>query len=148
MVVSERTLIVRWVLDTDVVLSALLWRGTPYRLLTAIRRQPERLQLFSSEALLAELADVLCRPHLAQPLAVIGRSPAQVVADYATAVELVVPTDVPRVSPDPDDDQILACALTARADLIVSGDDDLLSLGDYEGIPIQTAAQALERIEV
>jgi len=98
--------------------------------------------------LLAELAEVLRRPHLAEPLAAIGQPLAQVIADYVAAVELVVPTDVPRVSRDPDDDQILACALTAQANLIVSGDDDLLSLDDYEGIPILPAAQALKRIQV
>jgi len=47
----------RIVLDTNVVMSALLWRGTPYRLLAAIRQRPSA-QLFSSTALLEELADV------------------------------------------------------------------------------------------
>lgn len=47
---------------------------------------------------------------------------------------------------DPDDDHVIACALTARADAIVSGDRDLLDLGQYQGIAILTTAQALERI--
>jgi len=72
---------VRLVLNTNVVLSALLWRGTPHQLLAAIRREPERLRLFSSEALLTELAEVLHRPYLAEPLAAIGRPLAQVIAD-------------------------------------------------------------------
>lgn len=38
---------------------------------------------------------------------------------------------------------MLACALTAQADAIVSGDDDLLTLKAYQGIPILTAVQAL-----
>lgn len=91
---------------------------------------------------------MLRRPHLAEPLAAIGQPLAQVIADYTAAVEIVVPTEVPHIARDPDDDQILACALTARANLIVSGDDDLLSLGDYEGIPILPPAQALKRIQV
>lgn len=136
----------RLVLDTNVALSALVWRGTPYRLLSAIRVQPETIQLFSSEALLVELAEVLNRPHLAKPLAAIGRSAAIVLADYAAAVEIVVPAFVPKVARDPDDDQVLACALAAQADALVSGDDDLLSLGRFQGIPILTAAGAVERI--
>jgi uncharacterized protein len=52
---------VRLVLDTNVVMSALLWRGKPYQLLEAIR-QRSNLQLYSSGALLEELADVLTRP--------------------------------------------------------------------------------------
>lgn len=51
------------------------------------------------------------------------------------------------VSRDPDDDAVLACALAAKADLIVSGDQDLLVLQAFEGIPIVTAAQALERLK-
>ncbi len=50
------------------------------------------------------------------------------------------------VSRDPDDDAVLACALAAKADLIVSGDQDLLVLQAFEGIPIVTIAQALERL--
>lgn len=61
---------------------------------------------------------------------------------------VVVPASVPRVVPtDADDDQVLAAALAATADLIASGDRrDLLPLGSYEGIPIVTAAQALQRL--
>ena len=53
-----------------------------------------------------------------------------------------------RVSRDPDDDAVLACALAAGADLVVSGDDDLLVLKQYQGIPILAARQALERLAV
>ena len=117
----------RIVLDTNVVLSALLWRGTPYRLLEAIRQQ-QHVQLVSSAALVAELAEVL--------------------ADYLEAVELVEPTSVPRVVPtDPDDDHVIAAAVTAHASLIVSGDSDLLSMERYQGIPIVAAAKALQVIE-
>jgi putative PIN family toxin of toxin-antitoxin system len=138
---------VRLVLDTNVAVSALLWRGTPYRLLEEIRRRAETIHLFSSEALLLELAEVLNRPHLAKPLAAIGRSAADVLADYAAAVEIVVPARIPKVARDPDDDQVLACALAAQADAIVSGDADLLDLKSFQGIAIVTAAQAVERIK-
>ena len=46
----------------------------------------------------------------------------------------------------PDDDHVLACALAAQADLIVSGDSDLLNLKRYQGIEIVTAAAALARV--
>lgn len=68
-------------------------------------------------------------------------------ADYLEAIELVEPIEWPRVVRDPDDDHVLACALTARADLIVTGDNDLLDLHAYQNIPIITAAEALRRIE-
>lgn len=46
---------------------------------------------------------------------------------------------------DPDDDAVLACAKAAQVDWIVSGDQDLLVLQRFEGIPIVTAAHALEQ---
>lgn len=137
---------VRIVLDTNVVLSALLWRGTPYRLLDAIRQRGE-VRLFTSPALLDELADVLTRPSATKRLAVIGRTAREVLADYVDAVEVVDPERVPRVVPDDaDDDQVIAAALAAGADWIVSGDTDLLSMGNHQGIPIITATQAEQRI--
>ena len=59
---------------------------------------------------------------------------------------LLLPITPQQVSRDPDDDVLLACAVAARADLIVSGDDDVLALKQYRGIPIITPAQALRRI--
>jgi predicted nucleic acid-binding protein len=47
---------------------------------------------------------------------------------------------------DPDDDQVLALALAAKVDLVISGDDDLLSMKSFEGIPILTPAEAVARI--
>ena len=77
----------RIVLDTNVVISALLWRGTPYRLLSTIRDVGD--PLYASTALLEELADVLARPFAAQRLALIQRTAASVLADYIEVVELV-----------------------------------------------------------
>jgi putative PIN family toxin of toxin-antitoxin system len=137
---------VRWVLDTNVVVSGLLWQGTSYHLLVAIRQQPN-IQVYSSPALLEELADVLSRPFSAKRLGMIGQSVRGVLADFVEVVELVEPVDVPRVVLcDPDDDHVLAAASTARADCIVSGDSDLLTLGRYQGISILTVVQALQRI--
>ncbi len=115
----------RLVLDTNVVISALLWRGTPYRLLEAIR-QHDGLQLYSSPVLLEELTDVITRPALTRRLTTIGKTTREVLADYLEAIELVEPVDVPTVARDPDDDHVLACALAAAAELIVSGDPDLV----------------------
>jgi predicted nucleic acid-binding protein len=48
---------------------------------------------------------------------------------------------------DPDDDAVLALALAAQADLIVSGDEDLLALRHYQDIPILNPAQAVAQID-
>jgi putative PIN family toxin of toxin-antitoxin system len=134
---------VRIVLDTNVVLSALLWRGTPYRLFEAAR-QREEVELFTSTALLEELAEVLLRPAPAKRLGLIGRTARQVLADYVDVADLVTPLAVPSViAADPDDDHVIAAAVAAAADLIVSGDRHLLTLGTHQGIRIVTPAEAL-----
>jgi putative PIN family toxin of toxin-antitoxin system len=137
---------VRIVLDTNVVLSGLLWGGTPYRLLEAIRQHPG-IRLYTSPPLLEELAEVLMRPSPTKRMALIGKTAQSVMADYIQIVEYVEPIDTPAVvTRDPDDDHVLAAAVAAQADAIVSGDDDLLSLGAHQGIPILTAAKALAQI--
>ncbi|MFL6606200.1 MAG: putative toxin-antitoxin system toxin component, PIN family [Steroidobacteraceae bacterium] len=114
----------RLVLDTNVVMSGLLWRGKPYELLQAIRHQHPRLQIYSSPVLLDELTEVISRPAFAKQLGLSGKSAHEVLADYLEVVELVEPIEIPRIVRDPDDDHVLACALTAQANLIVSGDRD------------------------
>lgn len=136
----------RLVLDTNVVFSALLWRGKPYQLLEALSQRPD-IQLFSSPVLLEELAEVLVRPMAAKRLALIDTNANAVLALYRAVVEVVEPTLVPRVVRDADDDQVIAAALAAHADLIVSGDDDLLSIGSYQGIRIINPAEALRCFE-
>jgi putative PIN family toxin of toxin-antitoxin system len=133
---------VRVVLDTNVVVSALLWGGTPERLIRAA--DGEDLVIFTSEALIAELASILERAKFATKLAQLNSSPNEVVSRYRVIAETIVaaPIEEARLR-DPDDAAVLACALAARAEAIVSGDDDLLALGSYQGIPILSATAAL-----
>ena len=87
---------------------------------------------------------MLTRKQCITRLATIEQNSAQVLADYLRVVDLVEPVSIPPTSRDPDDDAILSCALAARADLIVSGDADLIVLKQFHGIPIVTAAQAIK----
>jgi len=61
---------------------------------------------------------------------------------------MIAPAREHPVCRGPDDDAVLACALTAHAELIVSGDKDLLVLQSLQGIPILTAAQALQQFGI
>ena len=112
----------------------------------AIRRQRQD-HLFTSPALLAELADVLTRPFAAKRLALLGRTGNELLADYAGFAEMVTPRRVPEVViADPDDDQVIAAAVAAKADIIASGDHHLLSLGTHQRIRILHPADVLASI--
>lgn len=135
----------RLVLDTNTALSGLLWGGTPGRLIDAA--EVGQIELASSAALLAELQGVLSREKFARQLAKSGLTVADVFDGYAALVSIVTPATIaPTITRDPADDQVLAAALAAQADLIVSGDAHLLDLKSFQGIEIVTAAVAVERI--
>jgi uncharacterized protein len=136
----------RLVLDTNVVASAVLWGGVPRQLLQDGREK--RVSLFTSIRLLAELTDILVRPKFERKLAASGLTIEQIVDRYAELAAVVQPAAIaPTVLDDPDDDQVLACAVAARADLIVSGDRrHLLPLSSFEGMPIVSPAEALRII--
>jgi len=137
--------VLRLVADTNTVVSALLWHGAPHQLLQAI--ETEELSLYASRALIDELADVLARRRLAAAVRASGKTVSALVAEYQQLVELVRPRALRRhVGRDPDDEAVIACALAARADLIVSGDQDLRVLKTYGRIRIVSASDALQII--
>lgn len=135
----------RLVLDTNAALSALLWHGTPGKLIDAAQRKT--VFLFTSAPLLAELRGVLERAKLAKQLQLRGLTPAEVAEGYAALASVVIPAVIaPAVPRDPPDDIVLATALAAQADLIVSGDLRVLNLKSYQGIPILAPAEAAKRL--
>lgn len=136
----------RLVVDTNVLVSAFLWEGVPGRLIDLAGEK--QIQLFTSRALLDELAATLGKQKLTKPIADTGLTVDQILRNYRRIVTLVtVRRLAQQVSRDADDDVVLACALGARADLIVSGDSDLLSLKRFEGIGIVTARVAVGMLE-
>jgi uncharacterized protein len=138
---------VRIVFDTNFVFSALIWKGPPFQLLE-IARQRESIKLFTSPRLLAELSVILNRPRNAKYLAIAEQTAEQLLEAYQIITTLVEPTSVPRIiAHDPADDHVIAAAVAAQADLIVSGDKrHLQSLGSHNGIAIISPRAALDRI--
>jgi len=125
----------RVVADTNVIVSAMLWIGSPHQILVA--SEDARLTLCTSPSLLRELTGVLSRPKFAPRLRALQVSVSELTTGYARLARLVNPQRIMRViAEDPADDEVLACALAARAHYIVSGDTDLLRLRSYRGISI------------
>jgi len=138
---------VRLVLDTNTVVSGLIWGGVPGQLIDAAAAGT--VQIISSVPLLGELHDVLFRKKFATQLAEQGVDAADLFEGYAALVELVDPADIgPVILADPDDDIVLATAVAGGADAIVSGDAHLLGIGEFRGMPIITPAAAVSRLVV
>ncbi|MHB1814871.1 MAG: putative toxin-antitoxin system toxin component, PIN family [Steroidobacteraceae bacterium] len=135
----------RLVLDTNSVVSALLRQGPPHQLIFRSSTLP--LLFLSSPVLLDELEEVLGYSKLSKAVATTLLTPAQVRQRYQRIVIVVEPATVPpTVLADPDDDHVIACAVAAKADMIVSGDSHLLALKKHQNIPILRVTDALDEL--
>jgi uncharacterized protein len=138
---------VRLVADTNTVVSGLLWPGPQRRLLELARLR--LLTLFTTVPLLLELDNVLKRPKFAERLRAADVTATDLVLGYAALAVIVDPATIePHIDADPDDDAVLACALAAKADVIVSGDRHLLTLAAYAMIPILPVATLLDQLDL
>jgi putative PIN family toxin of toxin-antitoxin system len=128
---------VRIVIDTNIWVSGLLWRGMPWKLLCLA--ETGKVELCMAPAMLDELAKVLSYERLQPRLAQLGLTTVELVT-YAMDLAFIfeVPEGPHAVVADPDDDIFLHCAAVADAACVVSGDNHLLDLGTYADIPILT----------
>ena len=135
---------VRVVLDTNVLIGALITQGTPPdRLYRAWLRG--EINLVTSATQMTELADVLARPRLQKFLD--ADEAAAIIENLGTRALILDDLPDVNVSPDSKDNPILATAIAGKVDMIVSGDKKhMLALGEVEGIPVLTAREALERL--
>lgn len=134
----------RVVLDTNTIISGLLWFGKPRKLIDLA--ESGNITVCTSPDLLRELREVLARPKLSNRLVAVESSAEEIIERFAALAHVVeVSTSVTVITADPDDNNVLSCALAAQADYIVSGDQHLLALGSYEGIEILDATQFLAK---
>lgn len=128
----------RLVLDTNVLVSAFFWDGNERRVLEACKDGEHGLAV--SAFILDELARVLREKFEVPPEKEAGYA-SQLVA----LAWVVDPGTIPDViEEDPSDNRILACALEAQADAIVSGDSHLLDLEHFKGIQVHRAADLVD----
>jgi uncharacterized protein len=128
--------VLRAVLDTNVIVSGLISpRGPPGRCLARLAAGAFLLVL--SPPLIDELRRTLRRPRVRKYLRLSDETLDRLVAQLETLADPVEGRHALEVVlRDPDDAMVLAAALEARADCVVTGDADLLTVGEYEGIPI------------
>lgn len=119
------------VLDTNVFVSGVFFRGPPYRVLKAWR--DGKIQILVSPAILEEYHRVMLELSARFP----EIDPRSLVDFLAVHSEIVLPPSLPPViQHDPSDDKFLECALAGKAACIISGDKHLLNLSQFKGIPI------------
>jgi putative PIN family toxin of toxin-antitoxin system len=134
----------RVVLDTNVLVSAALRPDGPNGQIVRLARGGGRLQLVTSSALLTELWEVLRRPTLSARIPVSdARSFVESVRDNSEIRD--DPPDPARVARDPKDDFVLALALSAAVEALISGDRDLLEIAEPP-LTILTPRQLLDRL--
>ena len=124
----------RIVVDTNVLISALLAASSvPGQAMT---KAEDTGQLLASAATLAEIDEVLRRPRFARFLSIGTR--LEFLKRYRAAVRLVLIPSPIRACRDERDDKFLEVAVHGQADIIVSGDADLLELDPFQGVRILT----------
>ena len=129
----------RIVVDTNVIASAIYFRGKPFKLLKLIME--EKVSAIASKDIVEEYEEILAR--LQQKFPKLSKSiPFHKIVGKLTIIN--VSSDI-HVCRDPDDDKFISCAIDGKCVYVVSGDNDLLALEAYEGIEIITVAEFLER---
>lgn len=129
----------RIVLDTNVVASAVFFGGRPYQLLHFIMEG--RVDVVASKEIVDEYEDIVHRLQQKYP-AISTKIPLQ---EFIARFEIIrVSSDI-HISRDPDDDKFISCAVDGKCIYIVSGDNDLLSIGNYRDIEILTVVDFLNR---
>ncbi len=128
----------RIVLDTNVLISALLFGGNPREILDRVIRG--EVILYLSEPILTELGNVLQRSKCGFPHTIVS----QIVTELSAISELVLPAEITQeIKADEADNHVLECAVEAHADYIVSGDSHLLELKKYRSFQVVSPQQFL-----
>jgi putative PIN family toxin of toxin-antitoxin system len=133
----------RIVVDSNTTVSAFLWGGTPRQFFAEAIENG--VVFLSSNVLIEELENTLNKPKLKKYVALSGKTPSELVAEFARLVVLVEPVSLPLESVrDRDDVKVLEAAVAGRATHIITGDLDLLVLTSFANIPIVEASEFLE----
>lgn len=131
----------RIVVDTNVIASAVFFGGKPYQLLHYIME--EKVDVVASKEIVDEYEEIFIRMKQKYP-SISTKIPLQ---DIVARFEIILVTSDIHVSRDPDDDKFISCAADGKCIYIVSGDNDLLSIKNYEDIEILTVNDFLNRFE-
>lgn len=131
----------RIVLDTNVIISAILFGGIPRSILDMLISGKH--DFFLSMPIIEEIREVLNRPKFEFD----NERILLLIEELHSLCIIVKPTrSINFIIDDPADNKILECAIEANAEIIVSGDSHLFSIGSYKGIKILSPRQFISTI--
>lgn len=134
----------RYVFDTNIIVSALLFNASKPGL--AFLHALDSGRILTSAAFLTELQDVLSRPKFNRYVEPDQRE--RFLVEFVRMAHLVEIRESVHACRDPKDDQVLEMAVNGEADVIVTGDADLLALDPFRGIKIVTPADFTETLKL
>lgn len=132
------------VLDTNVLVSALLFRGELSKIVD-LWEKGRMIPVISRETF-EEFKNVLAYPKFSLTEKEVKTIIEENVLPFFEVVEIT--NEVSGVCRDPKDDKFFSCALSAKADFIVSGDNDLCDMGKYKSVKIINAAEFIKMFEL
>ncbi len=134
----------KFLLDTNIWISGLLWGGQARAIIKLA--QQNRIVVYISSSLLNELEETLKYVKLERRLMQLEITRDEILEEVKKITLLCQLTPLSSISElrDPQDKIVLETALTIPVDIIISGDKDLLVLGQFQEIPILTITQFLE----
>jgi len=139
-------MLLKLVLDTNTLISAFFWEGNEAELLSKIEQDKARLYITGD--ILSEIEQVIKRSKFNDVMGKANLTPDQIIQKIVSFSHLVIAPQLNiKVCRDEKDNKLLECAQSAKASYLVSGDDDLLSLKEYEKIPIIRASEMLKLLE-
>jgi putative PIN family toxin of toxin-antitoxin system len=136
----------RAIIDTNILVRALIMPHGSVGPVLQHLRQGDYIMLYAP-SLLAELVDVLSRPRIRTRYGLSDEDIKTVLRLILLRSEAVTPTRTITACRDPKDNKFLEVAVAGQAEVIVSGDEDLLVLHPFEGIPIISPAEFLKLLD-
>ena len=130
----------RAVLDTNILVSGILWRGVPFELLRWAEKNS--LTIYTSLDIMTEVYGVLHYPKFQKYIASQQTSSEELFTKIASLCTIIQVDEIVKgVCSDTDDEKFLSCALTGNVEVLVSGDKHLLDLKQYKSVRILTAQE-------
>ena len=131
------------VLDANTIVSAFFWEGNEAELFRKIEQG--KAKLYITIEILKEIEDVIKRPKFNEIIKNANLTPDQIMQKIASLSHLVIAPNISiKICRDEKDNKFLECTEGAKADYIISGDEDLISLKEYKEIPIVRTGMILQ----